>query len=215
MSGDGLRVLKLGGSLLELSDVAPRLRRRLAAGAGRSSVIVVGGGRLADAIRAYDKLHALGENVSHWLCIRAMSVNAELVAALLPEARLVHSVAELRRRSAAAGPMIFDVWSFLRDEEPKLFAEPLPATWQVTSDSIAARLAEILGAAELVLLKSALPPVNATVASAVAAGYVDGYFPIAARRLTRIECVDLRGDDFDTVLLAQTDAPISKLQTEP
>jgi len=206
MSGDGLRVLKLGGSLLELSDLTPRLRRWLAAGAGQRNVMVVGGGRLADAIRGYDKLHALGESVSHWLCIRAMSVNAELVAALLPEARLVHSVAELRQRPTAPGPMIFDAWTFLRDEDPKLFAEPLPASWQVTSDSIAARLAEILGDAELALLKSALPPAKATVASAAAAGFVDGYFPIAARRLTRIECVDLRSDDFECVSLAQAAA---------
>src|SRR5258708_3938425 len=97
------RVVKLGGSLLDLPDLAPRLRQWLAARPQRNNVIVVGGGRLADTIREYDKLHALGETVSHWLCIRAMSANAELVAALLPEASLVYSVAELRQRPAAAG----------------------------------------------------------------------------------------------------------------
>jgi len=193
------RVVKLGGSLLDLADLTPRLRRWLALGPQRCNVIVVGGGRLADAIRDYDKFHALGETASHWLCLRAMSINAELVAALLPEALLVHSLAELHQIPTATGPVIFDAWTFLRDEEPKLVAEPLPASWQVTSDSIAARLAEILGGAELVLLKSALPPAKSTVASAVAAGYVDGYFPIAARRLTRIECVDLRSDHFNSV----------------
>jgi 5-(aminomethyl)-3-furanmethanol phosphate kinase len=201
------RVVKLGGSLLDLADLTPRLRRWLAAGSQWCNVIVVGGGRLADTIRDYDKRHGLDETVSQWLCLRAMSANAELVAALLPEADLVHSVAEFRQLPATTGLMVFDAWVFLRDEEPKLVAEPLPASWQVTSDSIAARLAEILGAAELVLLKSASPPANSTVASAVAAGYVDGYFPIAARRLTRIECVDLRGDEFDTALLARIDAP--------
>ncbi|HUY31766.1 MAG TPA: hypothetical protein VMV69_03230 [Pirellulales bacterium] len=190
------RVIKLGGSLLELTDLAPRLRRWLAVGPRRNDVVLVGGGRLADTIREYDKRYALGETVSHGLSIRAMSVNAELVAALLPEASLLASVADLYARPAAAGPVIFDPCAFLRDEEPRPMAEPLPASWQVTSDSIAARLAEILGGAELVLLKSALPPAPVTVSGATAAGYVDGFFPIAAARLSRIGCVNLQGDDF-------------------
>ncbi|HEV3025225.1 MAG TPA: hypothetical protein VGX76_22295 [Pirellulales bacterium] len=197
------RIVKLGGSLLELADVVARLRQWLATEPGQANVIVVGGGRLTDAIREYDKLHDLGELAAHWLCIRAMSLNAELVSALLPEANLSTSLAELQARRPPSGTILFDPWTFLRCDEPNLAVDPLPATWLVTSDSIAARLAEILGADQLVLLKSALPPPSATLASAAAAGYVDRYFPVAAAKLRRIECVNFRSDDFASISIPE------------
>ena len=53
----------------------------------------------------------------------------------------------------------------------------LPHSWDVTSDSIAAHLAGRLGAAELVLLKSALPGDGATPEELAATGFVDRHFP--------------------------------------
>jgi aspartokinase-like uncharacterized kinase len=75
----------------------------------------------------------------------------------------------------------------------------LPHPWQATSDSIAARLAEVL-AADLVLLKSANPPVKrpevgdrATwLAELAAREYVDAWFPQAAASIRRVEMVNLR-----------------------
>jgi aspartokinase-like uncharacterized kinase len=183
-----------------MADVVALLRQWLAGQDAAVNVIVVGGGRLAEAIREYDKLHALGEFASHWLCIRAMSINAELVATLVPEVGLTSSLLDVCSH-AASGPIILDPWQFLRHEEPNLRADPLPASWHMTSDSIAARVAEILEAEELVLLKSALPPPPATLAGAAAAGYVDRYFPIAAARLRRIRCVNLASADFANLVM--------------
>jgi len=85
--------------------------------------------------------------------------------------------------------------SFLRDEELQVGANPLPHTWDVTSDSIAARLAVTLRARELVLLKSSLPG-DKSLEAAARSGYLDAYFPRAALGVPKIRCVDLRAGGF-------------------
>jgi uridylate kinase len=194
----GIRILKLGGSLLDLPDLAGVLRRWLAGQPAAFDVVLVGGGRLADALRDYDRLHGLSDSQAHWLAIRAMELNGRLLAALLPEAAwldsLEHGTDGVERLA------ILNPYHFLREDE--LSASPLPAGWQVTSDSVAARAAEHSGAGELVLLKSALPPDPATLAGAVAAGYVDATFPDASGRLPRIRCVNLREPTFPEVVWA-------------
>jgi aspartokinase-like uncharacterized kinase len=191
------RVVKLGGSLLDFDGLVPRLRAWLAAQTPLANVMLVGGGSLADAIRGAFARHPLGEEAAHWLCIRLLGVTGELVAGLLPEAVLVKRFDELLGERATTRLAVFEPEQFLRDEA----VDPLPHSWDVTSDSIAARVAARLDAAELVLLKSGRPAGRATLQDAADAGYVDRYFPIAAAGLARIRCVDLRSDDFVEVTL--------------
>ena len=68
---------------------------------------------------------------------------------------------------------------------------PLPCTWQVTSDSIAARVAARIGADELVLLKSTLPSAASDLEYWSRHGFVDGYFASAAAGLA-VRAVNLR-----------------------
>lgn len=197
MSIQDIRVIKLGGSLLDLLDLAARLRRWLGQQPARSNAVVVGGGRLADAVREYDRLHALGDETAHWLAVQAMQLQARMVAALLPEANWVESV---ERLITAASPLsIVDPWKLLRDDDRRLSPQPLPAGWQVTSDSIAARLAQLCGATEVVLLKSALPA-EATLTAAANGGYVDEFFPRAVT-FPYVRCVNLRDERFSEVRL--------------
>ena len=188
------RVVKLGGSLLDLPDLQPRLRQWLERQPRCATAIVPGGGRMADAVRDADRFHHLGETVSHWLCIRVMTIQAELLGALLPEATVCRSLAEWRLQQPELA--ILDPWIFLREEEPRLAGPGLPESWDATSDSIAARFASAVGAAELALLKSALPEPASTLANASAAGYVDVFMPRVADSIPRIRCVNLRGADF-------------------
>lgn len=186
------RVIKLGGSLLE----DPHLRSRFAIWLARqipaNNVVVVGGGGLVDALRAIDRAQQLATTHSHALAIDAMSVTARLAATLL-------ELPCIDRRSGladlAGATAILDVRLFILEEEPELEGEPIPSSWQVTSDSIAARLADALRATELVLLKSTLPPPGATLEEASDAEYVDAYFPHAAARVPQVRCVDLRSDE--------------------
>jgi 5-(aminomethyl)-3-furanmethanol phosphate kinase len=194
------RVVKLGGSLLELPDLALRLRGWLARQAPMPTLLVVGGGRLADVVRDYDRLYHLGDEAAHWLAVQTMSLHASLLSALLPEAKLQSSF-------SASVPtedrlLIFDPEKFLRHEEPRLAGKPLARHWGVTSDSIAARLASVCQAHELVLLKSALPSAPGDLAMAAARGYVDGCFAQASRGLPRIRCVNFRDEGFAEGVLA-------------
>lgn len=195
LEGDGIRrVVKLGGSLLDFPYLVPRLRQWLERQPRCATVIVAGGGRMADAIRDADHLHRLGESVSHWLCIRVMTIQAELLGALLPEATICRSLAEWRLLQSEL--TILDPWIFLREEEPGLSGHMLPESWDVTSDSIAARFASAIGAAELVLLKSALPEPASTLSDASAAGYVDAFLPRLADCIPAVRCVNLRAAEF-------------------
>jgi 5-(aminomethyl)-3-furanmethanol phosphate kinase len=186
-----LRVVKVGGSLLRSQPEAPAketaasLTKWLAQQSPAVNVLVAGGGEFAEAIRRADAAHGLGEESAHWLCVDALSITARLVAAMIK----VPVITE-KREATHACPYIcvFDPAPFLRMSEPRLFARPLPHAWAVTSDSIAARVAEFLAANELVLLKSCL---------LAAAGYVDDYFPTAASKLPLVRCVNLRSPDFE------------------
>jgi aspartokinase-like uncharacterized kinase len=120
-----------------------------------------------------------------------MGLNAGLLGALLPEAVMVVDFAEVFRREGTA-LFILEPEAVLQREASLPAASRLPASWDVTSDSIAAWIARQLGGAALVLLKSAEAP-SRVLATLAGAGYVDAYFPIAAHGLSQIEFVDVRG----------------------
>jgi hypothetical protein len=90
--------------------------------------------------------------------------------------------------------VILNPYTFMVDDSS--CQAPLPATWEVTSDSIAGRAAEHTGARELVLLKSALPADRSSLDAAVAAGYIDSMFPEVGRHVPRIRYVNLRDPAF-------------------
>jgi 5-(aminomethyl)-3-furanmethanol phosphate kinase len=192
-----LRVVKLGGSLLDLPDLIERLRRWLASQGVTANVLLIGGGRLVDVLRDYDVLHSLNDGQAHWLAIRAMQLQARMIASLLPEATWFDGPPRQRMDPLA----ILDPFRFLQIADRQHPSGPLPQSWNVTSDSIAARAADLLGADELVLLKSALPLQGATREAAMTAHYVDPHFLEASRPLQRIRCVDLRDDSFREISL--------------
>ena len=185
-----LCVAKVGGSLLELPDVAERLRRWLER-APRGVVLVAGGGEWVEAVRRADERFQLGEEAAHWLAADAMRTTALLLHALLPDSGFADEWPLEHTTLHAQGTTIIDAWQFLRADAAGAFGAPLPHSWQVTSDSIAARLARALGAMELVLLKSCDAPADASPATLAECGLVDEYFPLAATRLN-VRWVNLR-----------------------
>lgn len=193
------RVIKLGGSVLADSHWPEKFRRWLASQPPACNLLVVGGGELANAIRAADATHRLGDRASHWLAIRAMTIQAEIAATLLPEhAGMIREPAQLLRL-AELGLWIAEPYALLQADERAADGGTLPHTWDVTSDSIAARLARLMGAgeassagksaAELVLIKAAPPGTAPGAAHTLdakalsAAGFVDVHFPLAAAGL--------------------------------
>lgn len=196
MTSPAVRVVKVGGSLFELPDLAERLRRWFEENPAKQTVIVSGGGTLVDTLRKLCRQSPLDEQTAHWLAIDLMSVTARLLHARMPELALVDNVA------AVAGTCLLDASKWLRYEEPQQPGRKLAENWQVTSDSIAARLADCLGADELVLLKSSLPERPHQLKEIASTGFVDPLFAEYARALDTVRLVNLRSHEFDTVALS-------------
>jgi aspartokinase-like uncharacterized kinase len=138
-----LTVVKVGGGLArEAGEDALRALCRAIGEAGRRHrlVVVPGGGSFADAVRECDRRYGLSDVVAHRMAILAMEQFAWLLSELIPGAVRSASL-------EGAGPV--SVWlpaSARVDEQ-------LPASWEVTSDSIAAWVAREAGAGRLVLVK--------------------------------------------------------------
>ena len=155
---------------------------------------IAGGGKLVDALRALQSVHGLSDDVLHWRCIEAMAIHAALVAAILPVAQGPIALDEILASSPSTGVWLIDPVTLVRDVDARRSSQPLPTNWDVSSDSIAARLAALAGAEECVLLKSTLPPPGTTLVEASRQGYVDAYLPRADFARRPMRCVDLRNE---------------------
>lgn len=129
---DDVLVVKAGGSL---TDEIPALYALLAA-SGRTLLVVPGGGRFADAVR---ECGAEG-SPAHWMACCAMEETAWLWVAA--------GAAPVTSPDAPVAGV-----SVLLPYRVMLAFDPLPHSWDVTSDTIAAWVAAARGA-PLLLLKS-------------------------------------------------------------
>jgi len=193
-----IRVVKVGGSLLDLPDLAGRLRRWLAAQSPAHHVLIAGGGALVEQVRQWHNRQPLGEAAAHWMCIDLMTVTAHMLYDRLPEIPLIEDDRLLCQRVGDRACTIFGIAPWMRQSEPNLPGYRLPRSWQVTSDSIAGRLAIVLGADELVLLKSSLPDTSKSgqISQLAAAGFVDRMLPNLATELPAFRLVNLRNDTY-------------------
>ena len=192
-----LRVIKVGGSLLDWNHLPIALGRWLDAQSPACNVLIAGGGALADVIRQADSIHALGEQKSHELCVELLGVTARLLEVLLAGRSPRTTFFDLQlQRAAKRLPdcCVLDPKDFLLHVEPTNPLSLLPHSWDVTSDSIAALVACSLEADELVLLKSGDCPAERSPEALAAAGYVDRYFPTAVAPFTgAVRMLNLRG----------------------
>jgi aspartokinase-like uncharacterized kinase len=185
MSTQFTRVIKVGGSLFDLPDLGERIQRWLDSHPPARNVLIAGGGWLADEIRQQS---SGDDQHNHWACIEAMNAMSRKLAKLLPGAQLIE---ELPAAQADVGVFVFTPLAWLHRHEVNYPGTKLPASWDVTSDAIAARLAICTGAAELVLLKSADPP-SRDLQELADTGYVDKFLPTLADELPPWRCVNLR-----------------------
>jgi 5-(aminomethyl)-3-furanmethanol phosphate kinase len=125
-------VVKIGGSLSNrVPDLIPVLRA-----SGRPLFIIPGGGMFAEGVR---KLR-VDDDSAHWMAIAAMDQYGWFIA--------------------SQGMMTTDILQPLPDRQVVFLPycsmrqhDPLPHSWDVTSDSIAAWVADLLGL-DLLILKS-------------------------------------------------------------
>ena len=154
-------VVKLGGGLLAhpaYFDAVLAVIRDAAS--ERRLLIVPGGGPFADVVRHADRRFTLSDDAAHWMAVLAMDQYAHLVVSRLAGSVLVAEPGEAAAAFGAGRLPVLAPSRWLRD------ADPLPHSWDVTSDSIAAWVADVIGARRLVLVK---PP-------GAGGGSVDAYF---------------------------------------
>jgi len=188
------RVVKLGGSLLELPDLDARTHRWLAEHPARVNLFVVGGGAIVQSVRNLDQIHALDSNFAHWTCIDLMNATARIAAQLFTDFQQLVTPNQLayflKTGSAKPRDAIVHVRAFYHPGRTDL---QLPESWDTTSDSLAALLATDVHADELVLLKSVTPsnqfdgPVGWS-----QAGLVDSAFPALVAQIPTVKIVNLR-----------------------
>jgi aspartokinase-like uncharacterized kinase len=163
-------IVKLGGSLHDASALRAWLRLIVDA-EGPARVIVPGGGPFADAVRELQPRLGFDGLRAHRMAVLAMQQFGLHLAALEPALALAETEAELRAGHAA----VWLPWRLV-GREPTI-----PASWDVTSDSLACWLAARLGAEGLLLVKSAPVPAGPQAAEElVAAGLLDPAFPAMA-----------------------------------
>ncbi|HEY8428210.1 MAG TPA: hypothetical protein VIL20_07540 [Sandaracinaceae bacterium] len=183
-------VIKLGGSLAESGALRHWLDAVAAAGRGRA-VVVPGGGRFADQVRAAQAQARFDDRAAHRMALLAMEQYAVMLCALAPTLAPVKTPRGARRALARGRAAVWLPSAYA------LAACPLPASWGTTSDSLAGWFAWQLGARCLVLVKSLPLVAGAAPARALsAAGIVDRVFP---RVLARAR--------IPTLLLGPGDAP--------
>ena len=187
------RIVKVGGSLFDLPELPARLRSWLDCEPVAHHVLVTGGGVLVEQVRTWHARQPIDEVSAHWICVDLMTTTAQLLHSRMPELSLCSDIQLLEQRCKQPGATIFIAAAWLRDMEPNLPGMKLPENWEVTSDAIAGRLAIVLAADELVLLKSTLPATSVTDLDSLAeAGLVDPILPRLAPELSAVRLVNLR-----------------------
>jgi len=147
MKADLTAALKIGGSLSRDEALASLCAEIPRLASQHRLLIIPGGGEFADLVRKHDMRFQLGGTTAHRMAILAMDQYGYLLGDLIPGARLVTGLAAARQEAARGGTPILIPSNLL------LQADPLPHSWQVTSDSIAAWVAGELQVPLLILLK--------------------------------------------------------------
>lgn len=160
-----LAVLKLGGAQARGDRLGAWLDA-ISAHAGHI-VLVPGGGPFADLVRTMQPEIGFDDGAAHEMAMMAMTQFGRALASLRPGFEIANSQATL---SDALARRRVPIWSPKR----MALAAALPASWELTSDSLSAWLAGRLGAQSLILVK------HGDAASAVELarrGVVDPLFP--------------------------------------
>lgn len=143
-------IIKLGGSLAKSEALADCLNKIDNNYRGRAVVIVPGGGDFADQVRRAQNRWQFDDVTAHSMALLAMQQMALMFQGIKPHFIIADSVTAINNRSSRQSTLI---WS---PDKLELERAGIKAGWEVTSDSLAAWLANALSANELILVKSAI-----------------------------------------------------------
>lgn len=144
-------VVKIGGSLVASGYLKPcldKIEDRFGS-KNQTAILVPGGGCFADEVRDVQLKFDFDDRTAHQMALLAMQQMALLFKALNPQFKVVQSITQLTEQTKSHGVFI---WS---PDIAELDKAKVPSTWEMTSDSLSAWLAQTLGADALILVKSA------------------------------------------------------------
>lgn len=140
-------VLKVGGSLSRGAGLENLCREISCLGVRYHLLIVPGGGRFADEVRDAYRQYNVDETTAHHMALLAMDQFGYLLNGLIAGSLLASDL--LSACSAAQSGKA----AILLPSALIMHADPLPHSWQVTSDTISAWIAHQSHCGRLVLLK--------------------------------------------------------------
>jgi aspartokinase-like uncharacterized kinase len=155
--------------------------------------MVVGGGAVVDAVRHYDALRPGDPGAVHWLCVDLLETTFQLVRSWC-DWSTVMSHQQLQQGLVTGfgqdRPTLVAIRSFYGRDVRDL-PHSLPTDWQTTTDSLAALLTIIVGADELVLLKSCEIGLTNSLQQLSQRGVVDQAFPAIAMQIPTVRIEQL------------------------
>jgi aspartokinase-like uncharacterized kinase len=150
-----LRIVKVGGSLLQ----RPGLVRELGTWNARQSPArtgwVFGGGEIVDGMRRLDQRFSLDPKRVHWRCIELLRATWEVACELFPQWNPVNDPRTLDhwvKQETKLSAVLISIQAFYYPGVER--GDTLPESWSTTSDALAGFLATRVRADELVLLKN-------------------------------------------------------------
>jgi 5-(aminomethyl)-3-furanmethanol phosphate kinase len=140
-------ILKVGGSLSRGTRLRALCRGIGILGNDHSLIVVPGGGDFAEQVRKADRQYQLSDSTAHFMALLAMDQYGYLLSHLIEGSRVTADIS-VACESAESGSVAILLPSTL------IFGEdPLPHSWQVTSDTIAAWISSQTCSKRLILLK--------------------------------------------------------------
>ena len=167
-------IVKIGGSLGRDPLLRDWLETLVQLGSGRV-VIVPGGGAFADEVREQQAFWHFDDLSAHNMAVLAMAQMGLMMQGICPALALAANDADLRRAVQQARVPVWLPFEVLREHRDLL------TNWGVTSDSLAAWLANRLNAEGLLLVKACAIDPALELPAYAAAGIVDAEFLRFAR----------------------------------
>jgi aspartokinase-like uncharacterized kinase len=142
-------VIKVGGNiLLNHSDsIKPLFSTIFELGKNLRVIVIPGGGSLANEVRRMHKECNLSDSTAHLMAILAMDQNAFMINQFLEGSRVVFDLSDAKRTTKGHRVAVLAPFRLMFNRDP------LPHSWNVTSDSIAGYIAKSVRAEKLILLK--------------------------------------------------------------
>ncbi len=139
-------LLKIGGALIEYPENLKKLCKAVSRLSKKYKLIITpGGSRFADQIRDIDTRFHLEKVTSHKMAILAVDQYGLLLSNLIPNSTVTYTISEAVKPEKK--PIILLPSRIMFKENP------LEASWNVTSDSIATYIAYLTRAEKLILAK--------------------------------------------------------------